>query len=113
MSDSYSDNGIVKVDYAINSRNNLAARYFGGTDAQTAPVGSPYHDYYQVAPSRMHNFSIVLNSVINPKLVAQTLVGVNYSSRRSAISTRVQSDRGGTQYRRDRAHSERRAEYQH
>ena len=78
MSDSYSDNGIVKVDYAINSRNNLAARYFGGTDAQTAPVGSPYHDYYQVAPSRMHNFSIVLNSVINPKLVAQTLVGVNY-----------------------------------
>jgi hypothetical protein len=77
-SDNYSDNGIGKIDYVINSKNNLAFRYFVGTGAQTAPVGSPYKDYYQVAPSRMHNFSLVLNSVIAPNFVAQTLLGVNY-----------------------------------
>lgn len=77
-SDNYSDNGIGKVDYVINAKNNVAFRYFVGTGAQTAPVGSPYHEYYQVAPSRMHNFSLVINNVITPKFVAQTLLGVNY-----------------------------------
>lgn len=77
-SNNYSDNGIGKIDYVINEKNNLAFRYFVGTGAQTAPVGSPYVDYYQVAPSRMHNFSLVWNSVLTPKLVAQTLLGVNY-----------------------------------
>jgi Carboxypeptidase regulatory-like domain len=77
-SDNYSDNGIGKIDYVVNARNNIAFRYFVGTGAQTAPVGSPYHDYYQVAPSRMHNFSLVYNRVITPKLVSQTLAGVNY-----------------------------------
>lgn len=78
VSDNYSDNGIGKVDYVFNEKNNVALRYFVGTGSQTAPVGSPYHDYYQVAPSRMHNFSLVLNNVITPKFVAQTLLGVNY-----------------------------------
>jgi hypothetical protein len=77
-SDNFSDNGIGKIDYLINSKNNLAFRYFVGSGAQTAPVGSPYHEYYQVAPSRMHNFSLVYNSVITSKFVAQTLLGVNY-----------------------------------
>ncbi len=77
-SDNFSDNGIGKIDYVLNEKNNLAFRYFVGTGAQTAPVGSPYKDYYQVAPSRMHNFSLVYNSVITPKLVTQTLLGVNY-----------------------------------
>jgi hypothetical protein len=78
VSDNFSDNGIGKIDYVINSKNNLAFRYFVGTGAQTAPAGSPLHEYYQVAPSRMHNFSLVLNSVITPKFVTQTLLGVNY-----------------------------------
>ena len=77
-SDNFSDNAIGKIDYVINSKNNLAFRYFVGTGAQTAPVGSPFKDYYQVAPSRMHNFSVVVNNVITPRLVAQTLLGVNY-----------------------------------
>jgi hypothetical protein len=77
-SDNYSDNGIGKIDYIINSKNNLAFRYFVGTGQQTAPVGSPYHEYYQVAPSRMHNFSLVHNLVITPRLVNQVLAGVNY-----------------------------------
>jgi len=77
-SDNYSDNGIGKVDYLFNSKNNIAFRYFVGTGAQTAPVGSPYHEYYQVAPSRMQNYSLVYNTVITPRLVNQLLLGVNY-----------------------------------
>jgi outer membrane receptor protein involved in Fe transport len=77
-SDNYSDNGIGKIDYILNEKNNIAFRYFVGTGTQTAPAGSPYHEYYQVAPSRMHNFSLVYNAVITPKLVNQLLAGVNY-----------------------------------
>ncbi len=77
-SNNYSDNGIAKVDYVINARNNVAVRWFAGTGAQTAPVGSPCLDYYQVAPSRMQNYSVVFNSVMTPRFVSQTLLGVNY-----------------------------------
>ncbi len=77
-SDNFSDNGIAKLDYVINSKNTVAFRWFVGTGAQTAPVGSPYRDYYQVAPSRMQNYSVVFNNVISPKFVSQTLLGVNY-----------------------------------
>jgi hypothetical protein len=75
-SDSY--NGIVKLDHIFDERNNIAVRYFGGTGSQTEAVGSAIPFYYQVAPSRMHNFSLVYNMVISPKFVGQTVVGVNY-----------------------------------
>ena len=75
-SDSY--NGIVKLDHIFNERNNIAVRYFGGTGSQTAAVGSAVPYYYQVAPSRMHNFSVVYNGVITPVFVSQTVAGVNY-----------------------------------
>jgi hypothetical protein len=35
-------------------------------------------DYYEVAPSRMHNFSLVYNHVFSLRFVSQTLAGVNY-----------------------------------
>ncbi len=75
-SDSY--NGIVKLDHIFNDRNNIAVRYFGGTGSQTEAVGSVIPYYYQVAPSRMHNFSFVYNGVVSPHFVTQTLAGVNY-----------------------------------
>ncbi len=78
VSDNYSDNGIGKIDYVINSTNNLAFRYFVGSGAQTAPVGSPLHEYYQVAPSRMQNFSLVYNKVVTSRMANQLLAGVNY-----------------------------------
>jgi hypothetical protein len=77
-SDNFSDNGIAKIDYLVNDKNNIAFRWFVGTGAQTAPVGSPYHEYYQVAPSRMQNYSLVYNTVLTPRLVNQVLAGVNY-----------------------------------
>jgi Carboxypeptidase regulatory-like domain len=71
-------NGIVKLDHIFNERNNIAIRYFGGTGSQTAYVGSALKDYYQVAPSRMHNFSFVYNTVLSPRWTNQILAGVNY-----------------------------------
>jgi len=76
LSNSY--NGVIKLDHQFNERNSLAIRYFGGTGNQTEYVGSAMPYYFQAAPSRMHNFSLVYNTVITPRFVAQTLVGVNY-----------------------------------
>jgi hypothetical protein len=76
ISNSY--NGIVKIDHIFDERNNIAFRYFGGTGVQTEYVGSVIPDYFQTAPSRMHNFSLVYNLVISPQFVSQTLAGVNY-----------------------------------
>ena len=76
LSNSY--NGVIKLDHQFNERNSLAIRYFGGTGNQTEYVGSAMPYYFQAAPSRMHNFSLVYNTVISPRFVAQTLLGVNY-----------------------------------
>src|SRR5580658_3624804 len=76
LSNSY--NGVIKLDHYFNSRNNIAIRYFGGTGNQVEYIGSAMPSYFQLCPSRMHNFSLVYNTVITPSLVAQTLVGVNY-----------------------------------
>jgi hypothetical protein len=76
LSNSY--NGVVKLDHQFNEKNNIAIRYFGGTGNQVEYVGSALPYYFQLAPSRMHNFSVVYNAVISPRFVAQTLIGVNY-----------------------------------
>ena len=76
LSNSY--NGVIKLDHQFNERNNLAIRYFGGTGNQVEYVGSAMPYYFQACPSRMHNFSVVYNTVITPRFVAQTLLGVNY-----------------------------------
>lgn len=74
--DSY--NGIGKIDYSISPKHNLSARYFGGTGKQAAEAGIPYREYFQVAPSRMHNVAVNLTSTLSPRLVNQLLLGTNY-----------------------------------
>lgn len=76
--DSY--NGIVKIDHNINSANNLSVRYYGGTGKQAAVsnANAPFLEYFQVAPSRMHNVSVALNSVLSPRLVNSLVLGGNY-----------------------------------
>ncbi len=80
--DSY--NGIVKIDHNFNSSHNLSARYYGGTGTQTAQVNAnaPFLEYFQVAPSRMHNFSVALNSVVSPRIVNNLVLGANYFMQR-------------------------------
>jgi hypothetical protein len=71
-------NGIIKIDQTFNDKHSLSARYFGGTGTQTADVGSHIADFFQVAPSHMHNFSVVENAIFKPTLVNQLTLGVNY-----------------------------------
>ncbi len=74
--DSY--NGIAKVDYNINEKHTIAMRYYGGTGKQSATTGGAYQEYFQVAPSRMHNVSVVANSTLSPRMFNNLILGTNY-----------------------------------
>jgi len=83
----YSYNGVIKLDHNFNDKHRLAARWFGGQGNQTAPLGSStalgtassnLKDYFEVAPIHVHNYSVVLNSVLTTHLTNQVLFGVNY-----------------------------------
>jgi hypothetical protein len=83
----YSYNGVIKLDHNFNDKHHLSLRWFGGQGNQTAPTGgspalgtasSNLHDYFEVAPIHVFNYSLVLNSAFTPKLTNQVLVGANY-----------------------------------
>jgi hypothetical protein len=83
----YSYNGVAKVDYNITDKHRLSLRWFGGQGSQTAPTGgspalgtasSNLHDYFEVAPIHVFNYSLVLNSTLTSKLTNQLLTGANY-----------------------------------
>jgi len=74
----HSYNGLVKLDYALNSRNNLSFHWFAGEGSQTAPVGSSLLPYYEVAPIHVQNYALVLDTVLSPRINNQIQFGVNY-----------------------------------
>src|SRR5437870_4033450 len=83
----YSYNGVIKLDHNFNEKHHLTGRWFGGQGNQTAPLGgspalgtasSNLHDYFEVAPIHVYNYSAVLNSAFSPRVTNQVLVGVNY-----------------------------------
>src|SRR5438477_1806555 len=83
----YSYNGVVMVDHNFNQMHSSSGRWFGGQGNQTAPLGgspalgtasSNLHDYVEVAPIHVYNYSAVLNSAFSPRVTNQVLVGVNY-----------------------------------
>jgi hypothetical protein len=83
----YSYNGIVKLDHNFTEKQHFSARWFVGQGTQTAPLGgspalgsasSNLKDYFEVAPLHVQNYSLVLNSVLSPKMTNQVLFGVNY-----------------------------------
>jgi hypothetical protein len=74
----YSYNGLFKLDYAINQRNSLSLHWFSGEGSQAAPVGSNLLWYYQVAPTHVQNYAVVLNSQFSPNITNQVLLGANY-----------------------------------
>jgi len=83
----YSYNGVIKLDHNFSDKHHLSARWFAGQGSQTAPTGgstalgsasSNLHDYFEVAPIHVQNYSLVLNSVLKPNLTNQVLFGVNY-----------------------------------
>lgn len=83
----YSFNGVVRLDENFNQNNHLSAHWFAGQGSQTAPPGaslalatasSNLGYYFEVAPIHVQNYSVVLNSVLTPKLTNQVLFGVSY-----------------------------------
>ena len=74
----YSWNGVFKLDYALNSKNNLSLRGFGGEGNQVAPNGSELAPYYEVGPIHVWNYALVLNTVITERFTNQLLLGGNY-----------------------------------
>ncbi len=71
-------NGIIKVDHNFSAKHSLAIRYLGGTGTQVADVGSHFHDFFQEAPMHVHNFSVVENALLSPRLVNQVTLATNY-----------------------------------
>jgi len=82
----YSYNGLGRIDYKINDRNQLSFHYFSGEGNQEAPVGgsalseaaSELKFYYEIAPIHVSNYSLILNTVISSRLSNEMLAGVNY-----------------------------------
>ena len=82
----YSYNGLTKIDYKLNDKNNISFHYFVGQGNQVAPVGgtalseaaSELKYYYEVAPIHVSNYAASWNSTFSPKLSNQLLAGVNY-----------------------------------
>ncbi len=74
----YSYNGLFKLDYTINQRNSLSFHWFSGEGSQAAPVGSNLLWYYQVAPTHVQNYALVLNTQFSPTITNQVLLGTNY-----------------------------------
>jgi Carboxypeptidase regulatory-like domain/TonB dependent receptor len=74
----YSYNGLAKIDYKINDKNNFSFHYFIGQGNQVAPVGSQIKDYYEVGPIHVSNYAASWNSSLTPRLSNQLLAGVNY-----------------------------------
>lgn len=73
-----SNNGVIKIDQQIGAKHTLSARAFLGTGEAAQYAGSVYREYYQLVPSRQHNFAVIWNSTWTPRLVNQLLFGLNY-----------------------------------
>jgi hypothetical protein len=82
----YSYNGLGRIDYKINDKNQLSFHYFSGEGNQEAPVGgsalseaaSELKFYYEIAPIHVSNYSLILNTILTSKLSNEMLAGVNY-----------------------------------
>ena len=83
----YSYNEVGKIDHNFNDKNHLLFHFFYGQGNQTQPPGaslalatasSNLGDYFEVAPIRIENYSLVWNSVINTRVTNQVLFGISY-----------------------------------
>src|SRR5437764_3252734 len=83
----YSYNEVGKIDHNFNEKNHLLFHFFYGQGNQTQPPGaslalatasSNLGDYFEVAPIRIENYSLVWNSAISPRLTNQVLFGISY-----------------------------------
>ncbi|HKE28239.1 MAG TPA: TonB-dependent receptor [Bryobacteraceae bacterium] len=69
-------NGVVRVDHHFNDKHSMFARYAGGYGWQSVDAGSHFQQFFQVVPSRVHNFAAVETDQWSPRLLNQITVGV-------------------------------------
>jgi len=78
---------VGKIDHNFNDRNHLLFHFFYGQGSQTQPPGaslalatasSNLGYYFEVAPIRIENYSLVWNSVLSSRLTNQVLFGISY-----------------------------------
>jgi hypothetical protein len=74
----YSDNTVGKIDWNINSKQTLSVRAFIGSGRQLGNAGTNVYEYYQVAPTHVHNYAVTHNWMLSNHLSNQALAGVNY-----------------------------------
>jgi hypothetical protein len=74
----YSDNVVGKIDWNINSKQTLSARAFIGSGRQLGNAGTNIYEYYQLAPTHVHNYAVTHNWMLSNHLSNQALAGVNY-----------------------------------
>jgi hypothetical protein len=83
----YSYNEVGHFDHNFNDNNRLSFHFFYGQGSQTQPPGaslalatasSNLGYYFEVAPIRIENYSLVYNSVLTSKLTNQVLFGISY-----------------------------------
>ena len=74
----YSDNTVGKIDWNINSKQTLSARAFIGSGRQLGNAGTNIYEYYQLAPTHVHNYAVTHNWMMTNHLSNQALAGVNY-----------------------------------
>jgi hypothetical protein len=71
-------NGVLKIDHRFNERHSMFVRYYVGTGTQTADIGSHLADFFQIAPSHMHNIAVAETAILSSNLVNVITLGVNY-----------------------------------
>ncbi len=74
----FSHNGLVKLDYDINTNNKISFKWYVGQGNQIAPTVSYLSPYYEVAPIHVQNYSLTYNTVLTPRMTNQVFMGVNY-----------------------------------
>ncbi len=74
----HSFNGLVKLDYNLNTKNTFSVKGYLGTGNQTAPSGSELSPYFEVAPIHVENYSVVYNRIFSPHIANQIFFGVSY-----------------------------------
>jgi hypothetical protein len=73
----FSDNGIIKIDQNINSKNSFSAKGYFGYGHAESPLPSTLSPYWNYGPQRNQNYSVIYNATPSPRLTNQASFGMN------------------------------------
>jgi hypothetical protein len=74
----FSHNGLAKLDYSLNDKNKLSAKWYVGQGPQVAPTVSTLSPFFEVGPMHVQNYSLTWNTILSSRVTNQVFAGVNY-----------------------------------